>query len=489
MPTEDLSYFQEEEFKKSLARYEEMLQGGQPVYLEADELTDIAEYYMVKNKMKQAMACIDYALSIHPDSVDPLIFLARQKMFDGDWSEAIRIRNKVSDPKDREVMFFDAEMLLRQGNVEKAERLMEMLAEREKDDEAYVAYDVAGLFLDYGYVEQALEWGKKAFRLEPDNEKFLKLKADLFIAKDRPEKAIAMLNDMLDNAPYDLGAWHSLGEAYLANEDFQKALEAADFALAIDENDGQALLLKANCYFQQQDYEKAHELYAQYIKQNAASETTYLFDATCLNALGEPEKALKQLLKADKLSNGCSPDQQQIYASLVDVYSRLHKINKAFEFINKLLFISTDYDTALHKGHVMLQNDNKERAIKYFEDYLTYHGNPSEAHLFVGISFMENKLYEDAWQHFMLVLENDRDKTEKERQNAVYAYLSYCALMQSNYREFLSYLKIACEKAPEALEYTIGQFIPEEVEAKDFYNYVVNHSDWFMRFNSDGASC
>ena len=62
----------------------------------------------------------------------------------------------------------------------------------------------------------------------------------------RPEKAIAMLNDMLDNAPYDLGAWHSLGEAYLANEDFQKALEAADFALAIDENDGQALLLKAN---------------------------------------------------------------------------------------------------------------------------------------------------------------------------------------------------------------------------------------------------
>ncbi len=132
MPTEDLSYFQEEEFKKSLARYEEMLQGGQPVYLEADELTDIAEYYMVKNKMKQAMACIDYALSIHPDSVDPLIFLARQKMFDGDWSEAIRIRNKVSDPKDREVMFFDAEMLLRQGNVEKAERLMEMLAEREK---------------------------------------------------------------------------------------------------------------------------------------------------------------------------------------------------------------------------------------------------------------------------------------------------------------------------------------------------------------------
>ena len=49
MSTEDLSYFQEEEFKKNLTLYEQMLQGGQSVYLEADELTDIAEYYLVQN--------------------------------------------------------------------------------------------------------------------------------------------------------------------------------------------------------------------------------------------------------------------------------------------------------------------------------------------------------------------------------------------------------------------------------------------------------
>ena len=84
MSTEDLSYFQEEEFKKNLALYEQMLQGGQSVYLEADELTDIAEYYLVQNDTDKAMACIQYALNIHPGSIDPLIFLARQKMFNGD---------------------------------------------------------------------------------------------------------------------------------------------------------------------------------------------------------------------------------------------------------------------------------------------------------------------------------------------------------------------------------------------------------------------
>ena len=33
MPIEDLSYFQEKEFKRKLALYEQMLQNGQSVYL------------------------------------------------------------------------------------------------------------------------------------------------------------------------------------------------------------------------------------------------------------------------------------------------------------------------------------------------------------------------------------------------------------------------------------------------------------------------
>ena len=60
--------------------------------------------------------------------------------------------------------------------------------------------------------------------------------------------------------------------------------------------------------------------------------------------------------------------------------------------------------------------------------------------------------------------------------------------MQNRYQEFIVFLKIACEKAPEALEYTVGRFIPEEVEAKDFYQYVLTHSDIFTHFNPDSSA-
>ena len=329
MSTEDLSYFQEEEFKKNLALYEQMLQGGQSVYLEADELTDIAEYYLVQNDTDKAMACIQYALNIHPGSIDPLIFLARQKMFNGDIEGAKTIRDCITDPNDREVIFLNAELLLREGKEQEATTYLSEKAETEEEDAALFAYDTATLFLDYGYLEQAAQWGQRALDMEPDNEKFLKLKADHLISSNRPKEAIEILNSLLDINPYNLNAWHSLGEAYFVCEDFSKTMETADFALAIDEHDAQALLLKANSLLQQQNLDEAHQLYLRYFKEHPSNEIPYLFDGVCLSALERYDEALSQLLKAEELSQGYSTEQQHIYANLSDVYSRLHDTDKA----------------------------------------------------------------------------------------------------------------------------------------------------------------
>lgn len=486
MSTEDLSYFQEEEFKKNLALYEQMLQGGQPVYLEADELTDIAEYYLVQNDTDKAMACIQYALDIHPGSIDPLIFLARQKMFNGDIEDAKNIRDRITDSNDREVIFLNAELLMYEGKEQEATAYLSEKAEAEKEDAALFAYDTATLFLDYGYLKQAAQWGQRALDMEPDNEKFLKLKADNLISSNHTKEAIELLNRLLDVNPYDLHAWHSLGEAYFICEDFSKTVETADFALAIDEHDAQALLLKANSLFQQQDLDEAHRLYLRYFKEHPSNEIPYLFDGMCLSALERYDEALSQLLKAEELSKGYPTDLQHIYANLSDVYSRLHDTDKALGYIDKIKEIDPDYEADLYKGHILMQNERENEALEYYSTFIQNHEDPSEAHFLVGLSLVENKLYERAREHFLYTLSHHASQ-DKGYQKA-YAHLAYCALMQNRYQEFIAFLKIACEKAPEALEYTVGLFIPEEVEAKDFYQYVLTHSDMFTHFDPDAPT-
>lgn len=486
MPIEDLSYFQEKEFKRKLALYEQMLQNGQSVYLEADELTDIAEYYLIHNEKGKSMDCIHYALSLHPGSIDPLIFLARQKMFDGDIDGAKTIRDCITDQNDREVIFFNAELLLREGKETEAEEYLEQMAEKEEEDYPLFAYDTAVLFLDYGYMDLCARWGKKTLEMDPDNDKFLRLKADFLVATNRLQEAEQLLNSLLDRNPYDLNAWNSLGEAYFVNEEYPRAKEAADFALAIDEHNAQALLLKANCMFQQQQYEAAHELYTRYFQEYNANEIPYLFDGVSLMAVGAYHDALNQLLLAEEIAQGISSEQQHIYANLSEVYSKLGKPEKALEYIQKVKDILPDYDINLYKGHIMLENGRKEEGLAYYDKYIQDSPVPSDAHFFVGVSLTENKAYQEAIPHLTYTLLHT--PPENENGKRAYSYLSLCYLRTGHFIDFLHYLRTAIEKDPDGVEYTIGQYVPEEIEIKDFYQYIMAHADSFQRMTGQDGN-
>ena len=468
MPIEDLSYFQEKEFKRKLALYEQMLQNGQSVYLEADELTDIAEYYQVQDEKEKAMQCIDYALSIHPGSIDPLIFLARQKMFSGDLKGAQTIRDCITDQNDREVIFLNAELLLREDKETEAEEYLAEIAEREEDDKALFAYDTACLFLDYDALEHVAKWGKYALDLEPDNENFLKLKADYLIASNRPQEAITILNDLLDANPYNVNLWNTLGEAYFVNEDYEKTLEAADFALAIDEQDAQALLLKANSQMQQQNFEEAHMLYTRYIEKNKSNELPYLFDGICLSSMELYPEALTQLQKADELSQGYSPEQQHIYSNLSEVYSKLHQEEKALEYVDKIKSIIPDYNTNLYKGHILLENGRKKEGIAYYETYIQDNDDATDAHFLVGMALMDNKSYNEAKKHFLIVQQRDKANNTKDRD--VYPYLAYCDVMDDENQDFVNKMKTLCEKVFENPEHMSDDCTPEETAPEEPYN-------------------
>ena len=82
------SYFEDPEFKEALARYEGMVENHTPAYFEADELTDIAEYYASKGRHKDADKAINLAIQLHPDNIDALIFRARSLMLLGKKEEA-----------------------------------------------------------------------------------------------------------------------------------------------------------------------------------------------------------------------------------------------------------------------------------------------------------------------------------------------------------------------------------------------------------------
>ena len=301
---DDYSYFQDEEFRTSIAAYERMLTTGEPVELDAETLTDIAEFYAMQQRDEDACRCIEYALSFYPDSIDPQIFLARRQMFLGHQKEAWDIFYKIPDQDDREMIFLRAELEFREEKEELAfAQLMEYYRLLDEEEAADFLYDSIMLLKDYDYLNKALEWAKILHEEYPDDTAALSLLAGIYNAKGQYQKASRIIEEHIEEIPFDVEAWLQLAEAQLWMEHYKEALEAVDYALAICEDDANALLMRANILYDSGDSAQAHLYYTRFLSYYPQDMRATYMDAQSLVDTECYEQAILQLEKMTQAEN------------------------------------------------------------------------------------------------------------------------------------------------------------------------------------------
>ena len=61
---------------------------------------------------------------------------------------------------------------------------------------------------------------------------------------------------MIDKNPYSNDYWFTLGRLYSISGDYEKAIEAFDFALTCDDSNEELKILKAYCLYMNENYER-----------------------------------------------------------------------------------------------------------------------------------------------------------------------------------------------------------------------------------------
>ena len=151
------SYFEDPEFKEALEKYEGMVKNHTPAYFDADELTDIAEYYASKGRQIEAEAAIDFALQLHPNDTDALIFRARSLAMKGRLDEAYMVMDLIEDRSDREVRFLKADLLMEEKRMEEADHVFEELAAYE-EGKLETLIDIILAYIDANQEALAKKW-------------------------------------------------------------------------------------------------------------------------------------------------------------------------------------------------------------------------------------------------------------------------------------------------------------------------------------------
>lgn len=479
---DDLKYFESSEFKDILATYETACEAGSQPYMEADELTDIAEYYsMVCHDDERAEEAITLALQLHPDAVDPQVFKARQFMQAGELGTAEDLCNAIEDQQDREVIFLRAELMVREERVEEAATMLLQIAFTIKEDSDYFLYDSAYIFIDYHIYDQALVFANQLVQIAPDWYKTWQVMADTNLGLNNNRVALTYIERMLDVDPFSTESWNWRAEAYCELGEYPEALNSTEYALAIDAQNERATQLKAWVLLQQEHYPEALALYERLIEWSPDNEQNWLYASYCLLDADRVEEALAAIEKAEALAQGMSSEQAVIYEQHAQILSRKGDVEGALENLDKAqTYFEPDADVLdldLLRARVEAENERPDLALDYIQQAYHHHEDEHLVVYFQGaLTLFDCGYYEIARDMLLELLKHDE---APRHQAEYYAYLAYCSMMLEQSEKTLDYLQLAMPMGEDKLRELFSDEFPnvQPAEYYDYYYYRI-HNQW-----------
>ena len=157
----DEEYFNNEDFRENLKAYEDSVKSGHSIFMDADDLTDIIDYYNMMHMDDEAEQAANYALSLFPGASGPITFKVRKYIDANQLDKADALAETVSD-KEIDYKYVKAEIQLARNNPEEADILFdEVMDVAEEDEMDNCILDAANIFFDYNFFEYANKWLNK----------------------------------------------------------------------------------------------------------------------------------------------------------------------------------------------------------------------------------------------------------------------------------------------------------------------------------------
>ena len=109
------------ELKELIERYETALSEDKNIYLDADQLADIANWYINENEASKALKVIDYGLQLHPSNTKILLEKILLFIDNRNFQKAKEVIESFPEPNLTELKLFKAEVYLNEGKLNEAD--------------------------------------------------------------------------------------------------------------------------------------------------------------------------------------------------------------------------------------------------------------------------------------------------------------------------------------------------------------------------------
>ncbi len=374
-----------------IARYEEMLQEGSNLYFDADEIDEIAYQYELEESYDQALAVVEHGLSLHPNNTSLIIRRAKYLLLFDRVEESAALMESIPSNTEESTLV-RAEIQAIKGELQQAhQQLMDYLATESVSLE--FCFDALEQYIDYDQLNSVALFVEAADKVLADSSELWRELAYIYEEKLAYEEAIIIYNRLLDKNPYSHVDWLGLAKVYILLKAYEKAIEACDFAIAVNGNESSVLSLKGYCQYDMGNFHQAIETFQEFAELVGEKHIAYELIAECYIKLEAMSDAIFYLEKAKVLN----PNSSNITYQLANCYYDMGNTPKAEEsLVETIRLDNSDAEALAFLGEIKYNNGSYDEAYTYLEQALVYDADNSDILTLMGDIQMRNMEFDKA---------------------------------------------------------------------------------------------
>lgn len=431
--------------QKIIIKYEKALAVGNILYLEVEEFEKLINYYDEKYQYNKAFKAIENAINQYSYNV---VFYIRKAQFLLDRERFEEAEDALDTaavyaPSEIEIFLTRAELLHQQNKLDQAHQVLQQASfYAGKDDYIEIWMMESFIYESQKNYHAMFVSLKNLLKAQPKHELAYSRMWISVELNQNYQEAIDLHLKLIDKEPYAYWAWYNIGHAYNKINEIDKAIEAYDYAIVIDEKfeyaykDIIALLLRVELY------EKALVYLEDYLLHFDEDAEIYLRFAICYECLNDFNKAYEYLQKAQKIDQlegrvfyhlGVLMYKQEKYkaaleafhkaylideknskfcVALANSFDHLNDVGNAYHFYEKAVQLQPlDIDLWYNFIEFLIIDENFEEAKIKVEDAMTHLNDANLLYVKAAVLF-EAGLRQEGFQVLIEALEERENELE-----------------------------------------------------------------------------
>ena len=227
-----------EEIKELLVQYDNLRAGRSNSFIEQEGFERLIEYYDEKDKLVEALTVCDYAINQYPNTAALLLLKANLLIVTKKYAAALELLDESEklDASDSNLYILKTDTYLALDMQAKAAEVLEIaIGNFEGEEKIDLLFELCDVYDDYENFEKVFDCLVLILKQDHANEEALYKICFWTDFTGRNEEGIKLHQKIIEDFPFSELAWFNLAAAYQGIKLYEKAIDAYQYAVAIDE--------------------------------------------------------------------------------------------------------------------------------------------------------------------------------------------------------------------------------------------------------------